>query len=408
MKKAPFLSLPVWLQEIFSDPFKKYLILSLCLLGIGIYFAEQHTAEHVDSTQQDIVFFFHNQCPHCQQQKKFNPYLKNKYPDLHWVEYDTAIQENNRLFADFVQRSGLNQQHIGVPLTFIGPYVVAGFDSQETTGAALERAIQAYQQNDPSLFKKEDGYRTEKETVTLPLIGEIKYADYSLFSLAVVLGLVDGFNPCAMWVLVYLISIILTLNSRKKIWLLVGTFVGASGVLYFLFMTAWLNAFLVLGYLRILTLLIGLVAVGTGILNFREYIQTKGELVCKIGDAQSKKKTMNRINQIAQAPLNLFTIFNIIVLAFIINSIEFACSAALPAIYTHALSLKALPAIQHYAYILLYDFFFMLDDLIIFSLAVLAVNTDIGQRYAKYCKIIGGIVLLLLGGIMVFHPGLLR
>lgn len=408
MKKSPFLSLPVWLQEIFSDPFKKYLILSLCLLGIGIYLAEQHHPEPVSSTHQDIVFFFHSQCPHCQKQKKFNPYLKTKYPELHWAEYDTAIQANNRLFAEFVQRNGLDQRQMGVPLTSIGPYVILGFDRRETTGAALERAIQAYLQNDPSLFKKEDGYRTEKQTVELPLLGEIKYTDYSLFSLAVVLGLVDGFNPCAMWVLVYLISIILTLNSRKKIWLLVGTFVGASGVLYFLFMTAWLNAFLFLGYLPVLTLLIGLVAVGTGILNIREYMQTKGELVCKIGDAQSKKKTMNRIDQIAQAPISLFTIFNIIVLAFVINSIEFACSAALPAIFTHALSLKALPAIQHYAYILLYDFFFMLDDLIIFSLAVLAVNTDLGQRYAKYCKIIGGIVILLLGGIMVFRPGLLR
>ena len=117
---------------------------------------------------------------------------------------------------------------------------------------------------------------------------------------------------------------------------------------------------------------------------------------------------MSRIDRIAQARLSLFTVFNIIILAFVINSIEFACSAALPAIYTHALSLRALPAIQYYAYILLYDFFFMLDDLIIFSLAVLALNTDLGQRYAKYCKIIGGIVLLFLGCMMVFLPDLLR
>ncbi|MGR0480163.1 MAG: hypothetical protein ACTFAL_01825 [Candidatus Electronema sp. V4] len=409
MTKSPFLSLPAWLQEVLSDPFKKYLILSLCLLGIGIYAAERHFPEKTaQSSGQDIVFFFHSQCPHCQKQKLFNPYLKAKYPELSWTEHDTALPENSRLFAEFVRQRGLDMQQMGVPLTAIGPYVVLGFDRNETSGASLERAIQAYVQNDPSLFKEEDGYRTEKETVKVPFLGEIKYSDYSLFSLAVVLGLVDGFNPCAMWVLVYLISIIMTLNSRKKIWILVGTFVGASGVLYFLFMTAWLNAFLFLGYLRILTLLVGLIAVGTGILSIREYIQTKGELVCKIGNASSKKKTMSRIEQIAQSPISLLTIFNIIVLAFVINSIEFACSAALPAIYTHALSLRELPAIQYYAYILLYDFFFMLDDLIIFSLAVLAVNTNVGQRYAKYCKIIGGVVLFVLGGIMVFRPGLLR
>ncbi|WLE98718.1 MAG: hypothetical protein QTN59_07715 [Candidatus Electrothrix communis] len=408
MKKTPFLSLPVWLQEIFSDPFKKYLVLFLCCLGIGISLAEQYASRHADFTDHEIVFFFHRQCPHCQEQKKFNPYLKAKYPELHWAEYDTANRDHARLFARYTRQRDMQQQYIGVPTTFIGPYVISGFDSKETTGAALEKAILAYLQNDPSLVEEANLNWKGTQTVDLPILGEIKYTEYSLFSLAVVLGLVDGFNPCAMWVLVYLISIVLTLKSRKKIWLLVGTFVGASGALYFLFMTAWLNAFLFLGYLRILTLIIGLMAIGFGTLNIREYLRTKGELVCTIGNAASKKKTMSRIDRIAQARLSLFTVFNIIILAFVINSIEFACSAALPAIYTHALSLKALPAIQYYGYILLYDFFFMLDDLIIFSLAVLALNTDLGQRYAKYCKIIGGIVLLVLGCMMVFFPDLLR
>ncbi|WP_339132826.1 MAG: hypothetical protein WGN25_11190 [Candidatus Electrothrix sp. GW3-4] len=408
MKESPFLSLPVWLQEILTDPFKKYLVLALCCLGIGISLVEQYAQEHTTAPEQGIVFFFHRQCPHCQQQKKFNPYLKAKYPELHWTEYDTANREHAQIFARYARERGMDQRHLGVPMTFIGPYVISGFDSGETTGAMLEQAIRAYLEDDPSLMEGAALNGKGSETVELPILGEIRHSEYSLFSLAVLLGLVDGFNPCAMWVLVYLISIVLTLKSRKKIWLLVGTFVGASGILYFLFMTAWLNAFLFLGYLRILTLLIGLMAVGVGILNIREYLQTKGELVCTIGNAASKKKTMGRIDRIAQAPLSLFTVFNIIVLAFIINSIEFACSAALPAIYTHALSLKALPAIQYYAYILLYDFFFMLDDLIIFSLAVLALNTNLGQRYAKYCKIIGGIVLLLLGCMMVFAPDLLR
>jgi glutaredoxin len=408
MAERHFLSLPVWLRAILTDPFKKHLILFLCFLGLGIYITEQYLSETVDSTGQQIVFFFHRQCPHCQEQKKFNPYLKAKYPELHWAEYDTSIQENAKLLAEFVQRTGLNPQHVGVPVTFIGPYVISGFDAEDTTGIALEKAVQAYIHNDPSLYEEATQDWQDKQTVGLPILGEIKYAEYSLFSLAVILGLVDGFNPCAMWVLVYLISLILTLKDRRKIWLLVGTFVGASGILYFLFMTAWLNAFLFLGYLRILTLLIGLFATGFGILSVREYLQTKGELMCKIGNTESKKKTMGQIDRIVQAPLTFFTLFNIIVLAFIINSIEFACSAALPAIFTHTLTLRALPTLQYYAYILLYDFFFMLDDLIIFSLAVLALNTNIGQRYAKYCKIIGGIILLSLGGIMMFNPGLLR
>lgn len=104
MAELHFLSLPVWLREILTDPFKKHLVLFLCFLGLGIYITEQYLAENVDSTDQQVVFFFHRQCPHCQKQKKFNPYLKAKYPELNWAEYGTSIQENVNLLAAFVQR----------------------------------------------------------------------------------------------------------------------------------------------------------------------------------------------------------------------------------------------------------------------------------------------------------------
>lgn len=401
-----FFSLPAWLRAILTDSFKKYLILFLFFLGLVIYTVEHYQEKALDAGVKQVSFFFHPLCPHCQKQKKFNSYLKAKYPELKWAEYDISIQENAKLLAEFVERSA-HTQHKGVPITYIGPYEIFGFHTEQTTGTTLEKAIQAYIKNDPSLFDEKMQETDSIKPIQLPILGEIDYTEYSLFSLAVVLGLVDGFNPCAMWVLVYLISMIMTLKDRKKIWFLVGTFIVASGTLYFLFMTAWLNIFLFLGYLRILTLTIGLVAVGAGILNVRKYLHSKEEFVCEIGDAESKLKTMNKIYQIVQAPLTFFTILGIIALAFVVNSIEFACSAALPAIFTHTLTLSNLTNLQYYGYILLYDFFFMLDDLIIFSLAVLALDTNIGQRYTKYCKIIGGLVLLILGGIMVFYPGML-
>jgi len=408
MKQATFLTLPDWLREIIHDPFRRYLFLALLLLGIGLTCLEYQREGQLAPHQQQIAFFFHPQCPHCREQKLFIPYLQAKYPELSWAQYDTSLPENVRLLHEFIAKSSDPAATIGVPMTFIGPYLIDGFDTAETTGVRLEQAIRALLKNDPALFPQADASGDQRQTLNLPLLGTIRLAEYSLPALAVIIGLVDGFNPCAMWVLVYLISLIVSLNDRRKIWLLVGTFVASSGILYFLFMTAWLNVFLFLGYLRSLTLIIGLGALAAGILNIREYVQTKGQLTCTIGDAASKKKTMNRIDRIVDAPLTAFTVFGIIALAFIVNSIEFACSAALPAIFTHTLALRNLPTIEYYGYILLYDFFFMLDDLIIFSLAVLALDTSIGQRYAGHCRIVGGVVLIVLGGVMVFQPELLR
>jgi hypothetical protein len=245
-------------------------------------------------------------------------------------------------------------------------------------------------------------------TFHIPFVGDRDASRYSLPALAVILGLVDGFNPCAMWVLVYLISLIMSLNDGKKIWLLVGSFVAASGVLYFLFMTAWLNVFLLLGYLRPLTVLIGLFALWTGIGNIREFIVTRGVVACKVTDGATKKKTMTRIEQLVASPLTIATIFGIIVLAFAVNSIEFLCSAGIPAIFTHVLALSAADAIHYYAYILLYVFFFMLDDLLIFGSAVFAVSSSLGEKYAGFCKVIGGSIMLALGVLLTFFPDLLR
>ena len=408
MRQNTFCTVPNWLKDLLSDPFRRILLLVLILLGLAIGAWESwKPVEESTADQQQIRFFFHPQCPHCRAQKAFIPYLKAKYPELTWAYYDTSFAENSRLLQLAISRSNQPALTPGVPMTFIGSTVISGFDRPESTGIQLEQAIEVLLSG-ASPGGRQGAAGDRFTTLNLPLLGSIRPSDYSLPALTVTLGLVDGFNPCAMWVLAYLISLIVSLHDRRKIWLLVGTFVASSGILYFLFMTAWLNVFLFLGYLRPLTLIIGLGALGAGILDIREYIKTKGQVVCHLDSAGSKARTMHRIDRIVDAPLTLFTVFSIVVLAFIVNSIEFACSAALPAIYTHTLSLHQLTPLAYYGYILLYTFFFMLDDLFIFSLAVLALETSIGQRYAGHCRIVGGIVLVILGVIMTLRPDLLR
>jgi hypothetical protein len=405
-----FFSIPSWLREILADPFRRYLSLALACLAVALIWGHPPAQPVVAPPANGpyIDFFFHPQCPHCLKQKAFNNSLRLRYPALTIVEHDTSKPEQGRLLAEFMRRRGMAEQKVSVPATFIGQYSLFGFHSIDTTGVTIDKALTAYLRHDPTIFRQPDTRWGEEMTVMLPLVGELRLAEYSLPVLAVVIGLVDGFNPCAMWVLVYLISLICALNDRRKIWLLVGTFVLASGVLYFLFMTAWLNLFLVIGYLRPLTVLIGVAALGVGINNIREYLISKGELACTITDSGSKQRTMGRIERVVAAPISLVAIANIIVLAFIINSIEFVCSAALPAIFTHTLALRKLSGLAYYGYILLYDLFFMLDDLIIFSLAVLALDTTLGNRYAKHCKIIGGCVLTVLGLLLAFKPEWLR
>jgi hypothetical protein len=380
-----------FLKNTFQDRFKRYLIISLIILGIVTAFTNQGTSSTGEGFE---VHFFHVPgCSSCDAQEPFNEKLANTYPSIRIIEHDATTPAGSARLSEMLENLGIEDKPV-FPITIFGNQVFGGWESEETTGKAIEEALQqCLAGNCPPPAGEEPG-----DGIVLPIIGEIVPADYSLPVLAVILGLVDGFNPCAMWVLVYLISLIATLRDRKRIWLIVGSFVLASGVLYFLFMTAWLNAFLFIGYVKPVTVVIGLIALGGGILQIRGFIETKGAIVCEVTD---RKKTMTRIQKIVSSPLTLGTIAGIIALAFLINSIEFVCSAAIPAIFTHVLSLASLSTFQYYGYILLYVAAFMLDDLIIFGSAAIAMTSGLGDRYAKYFRPVGAAILIILGVLLL-------
>ena len=379
-----------FLKNTFRDPFKRYLIISLIVLGIVIGFTSQGTSSPGEG--YEVHFFFLPSCSHCDEQEPFNEKLESEYSSINITRHDATAPAGSTLLSEMLEERGI-QYEPDFPVTIFGNQVFGGWESENTTGRAIEEALQqCLAGNCPPPTGEEP-----RDTIVLPLIGEIVLADYSLPALAVILGLVDGFNPCAMWVLVYLISLVATLRDRKRIWLIVGSFVLASGILYFLFMTAWLNAFLLIGYVKPVTIVIGLVALGGGILQVREVVKTKGAIVCEVTGEESRTKTMTRVQKIVSSPITVGTIIGIIVLAFAVNSVEFVCSAALPAVFTRVLSLASLTTLQHYGYILLYVLFFMLDDLVIFGIAAFALTSSLGDRYTKYSRPVGATILIVLG-----------
>jgi glutaredoxin len=333
-----------------------------------------------------LQLFYSPDCPHCH---KAIAFLDAR--ELDYEPHDVSTEAGRALYRTAL--ATLKLERAVVPLFVYGSRHLVGFHSAETTGRELLTLIAG---ENAAADKT-----AERASIALPLIGVIDPTHHSLLTLSVLLGLADGFNPCAMWVLVYLISLIAQLGDRRKIWWIVGTFVLASGSLYFLFMTAWLNAFLLIGYIRPLTRVIALLAIGFGLDHLYGLVASRGEVACEVGDAASRQRTMQREREIVAAPVGLASLAMVIALAFAVNAIEFVCSAALPAIYTHVLASTEVSPLLHYAYILVYVFFFMLDDLIIFGLAAFAIFGIIGARYAAVSRGVGGVVLVGLGAWML-------
>jgi hypothetical protein len=362
--------------------------------ALGLVFIALQLAAHVErppanplAWQHDgrLHVFFHPDCPHCHKAIEF---LKAQR-EIDFVLHDVSSSASEALLRMVADQHRIPNEGLGVPLFVRGSRYLIGFESADTTGRDLLALAR-----DETVAARAG---TETARISLPLLGAVDPTQYSLLALTALMGLSDGFNPCAMWVLIYLISLIAGLQDQRKIWWLVGTFVLASGVLYFLFMTAWLNTFLVIGYVRPLTQFVALLAIGFGANQLFELAEKRGVIVCEVGSPEQRQRTMRWARNVVAAPIGLGSLVLVVGLAFAVNAVEFVCSAALPAIYTHLLALSDLSTAQYYGFIAAYVSFFMLDDLVIFGFAAFAVQKIIDTRYAAVSHAVGGAILLGLG-----------
>jgi glutaredoxin len=396
-------------KKFFSSEFNQWLVVALAVLGfVLLVWGPQAAQEQGEAGESFVHMFYLPGCPHCHEQiNELNPVIESEY-GVKVVKHDVTTEKGHVLFGEVRDERGLNDL---VPLTLVGDKQFVGYSDE--IGARIKEAVAECVESgdcgDP--LTGSQGVEEEKNyEYDLPFIGKTDLRSFSLPVLAIVLGVVDGFNPCAMWVLVYLIALCIGLQSRKRMFFLVGTFVLVSGIMYFLFMTAWLNAFLMLGYTRAITILIGLVALGAGILNLKSWWETRNKaLTCEVTSSETKEKQMKELQGVVSSPLTWGTIATIVVLAFAVNTIEFVCSAALPAIFTQILALAPISWIEHYSYIALYVLFFMLDDLIVFSIAVFGISSmAANEKYSKLSKLVGGLLILGIGLLLLFAPQLLR
>jgi hypothetical protein len=217
------------------------------------------------------------------------------------------------------------------------------------------------------------------------------------------MAVVDGFNPCAMWGLVFLLGLLIGLKDRRRMWVLGSAFVAVSALVYFAIMAAWLNVLLLLGALVWVRIGIAVVALAGGAYYLREF--ARGETACKVTAPEGRRRLLDRVKSQAQRRQLGLALLAVAVLAVAVNLIDLLCSAGLPAVYTEVLAQSRLPLWQYYAYLALYILVFMADDLLVFATAMTTLTlSGFGLRYTRYSNLVGGVVLAGIGGLLLFRP----
>jgi glutaredoxin len=360
----------------------------------------------------DIEAFVRTGCPHCAKAEEFLARLRRERPALRVLVRDVgaepaALARLRQLAAD----SGVSAPR--VPAFAVGGQLIVGYTDELTTGRLLVEALARGQPGGPptdaaASCEAEDSFSCgpdappplakPPESFAIDFFGRRLSLDsvgLPLFTLA--MGLLDGFNPCSMWVLILMVSLLAPMNNRGRMLAVAGTFVAVEGVAYFVFMAAWLNLFLLLGLSRVSELVIAAIAILAGAVNLKDF-WAFGRGVSLSIPASAKPGIYARLRAIVQAKNLAGAVAGAAVLAVLVQIVEFLCTSGFPALYTRILTLKEPDALGYYGYLLLYNLAYMFDDILVLGIGVATLSQRrLQEQEGRWLKLLSGGVMAGLG-----------
>ena len=425
-----------WRKD-FNIGIEKSRFFALMIMLFGIFCISQigYSAGNSQAKKVKIEYFGRKDCKNCANLEKFLKELSAKRDDFEYVEH--KIDESKEEKAFFDETASKLKLVKGTPIIYINGHIIQGFNTADTTGKEIENLINSGKTKDKILTLKEyvesgqtgnvssNGAVCTGDTVcevpgltkgaenqvlvNIPIINKtVDLTNYSLLTMSIILGTIDGFNPCAMWVLVLFLTALIAVGNKVKMFRVAGLFILAEAVMYFFILNAWIYAWDFVGLDKWVTPLVGIVGIIGGIFFIRNYLKKGDTLECEVTDFEQRAKISKKIKDIANKPFTLLTALAIIGLALSVNVIEFACSVGIPQTYTKILQINEVPFWTRQFYTFIYIIGYMIDDIVVFGFALMSVNKlQLTTKYSKWVNLFGGILMIILGLIMLIKPSLL-
>jgi hypothetical protein len=346
----------------------------------------------------NLYFFWSRKCPHCQDARPFVLQYgeKNSWLRVHDLEV-TEYPENRQLFSQMAAAAG--QQSLSVPTFFVCNRMLVGWDNDQGMGAMLLQTARSCLDDG---LASEQTQQAQALQLELPFGIDANQLSLPLFTL--VIAALDAFNPCAFFILLFLLSLLVHARSRRRMLLVGLTFVVISGVVYFLFMAAWLNLFLLIGSMPWITFAAGLLAVLIGIMNSREIFMQRSGVSLSIPDA-AKPGLYHRMGRLLSVENLPALLAGTVMLAIAVNSYELLCTAGFPMVYTRALTLYRLDALSYYLYLAFYNVVYVIPLMAIVGLFTWTLGTrKLSQSEGKTLKLLSGLMMLMLGVVLMIAP----
>lgn len=363
---------------------------------------EPWTTQSADGQPEVHLYFFWSlTCPHC---TAAHPYIEaipqaRPWVRLHALELSSNA-ENVRLYEEMTRQLG--EKATSVPaLLFCGEMHV-GWGDDATTGAMLRQRLDDCRAR--SLGTSTEAAPQAAPAIQLPMIGAVDPASLSLPALTLILAGLDAFNPCAFFVLLFLLSMMAHQRSRVRMLIIGGVFVLVSGTMYFAFMSAWLNVFQLFGHLAWVTMAAGALAVLVGAVNVKDFFLFEKGISLSIPESK-KPDIFRRARAILSAENLPAMLAATVFLAIAANFYELLCTAGFPMVYTRLLTLADLTVGARYGYLAAYNLIYVVPLALIVIVFARSLGTrKLSEREGRLLKLMSGLMMLELGGLLLLAP----
>jgi cytochrome c biogenesis protein CcdA len=243
------------------------------------------------------------------------------------------------------------------------------------------------------------------DVIDVPIVGRVEVGNTSLLVSTVLIALVDGFNPCSLWVLSILLALVLRTGSRRRLLAIGGTFLFVTTLLYGLYMAGIYGFLSFAANLEWVRLAMAAIALGFGFINLKDYFWFRRGPSLTISDEQ-KPWLYQRMRSVAASDKALpAALAGTALLAVGVSILETPCTAGYPLLWANLVTEQNVGLAGAIPLFALYMLVFLLDELVVFGLAVFAMRAmKLEERAGRLLKLVGGVVMIALAATLVFAP----
>ncbi|MBQ6517796.1 MAG: hypothetical protein IJI14_03695 [Anaerolineaceae bacterium] len=372
----------------------------------------------------NLYFFRGEGCSHCAEEEPFLQKLVNEVYKNRLIVHEYEIwydAENAELAEKFAKAYG--QESSGVPMTFIGTHFITGFNSgkeQEfidyieeelAAGPVDPKKIVEGELSIPQVLESREQKKNEPQrtVINVPLIGEVDLQNKSLLLTTVIIGLVDGVNPCSLWVLTMLLAMVIHTDSRKKTLIIGFVYLFITAAIYALFILGVFSLLSYVRYMKWIRIIVACITLVLGIINLKDYFFFKQGVSLTIDDSKKPGLYKKMRNVLKNTDNTWAMIGATIVLSAGVSLVEFSCTAAFPVIWSNILAAHGVSKVEFALHLLLYMLLYQLDELIIFLVVVITMKSKkMEEKHGQVLKLFSGCLMVVLSVIMIISPALMN